>query len=151
VLVAGIAPNHHTAQCIEAAGGLTAHLLRSEQTELALKFAAASGHDQDKLAGLQLLPPPLPVAGPRLADCLAWGAGPVFATLKTGDRNFYWVDLRQGESVTAGQPLRQRQLLAAADPPTRLLLKADRERDIQLQQPWRQAWRAELPADGRIR
>src|SRR5436190_7969901 len=52
VLLAGIAPNHFTAELVQASRAFAAHLLRPDQIDLAWNFANGSGKNRDKLAGL---------------------------------------------------------------------------------------------------
>src|SRR5262245_24142815 len=52
LIVAGIAPNHFTAELIEASGAFAAHLLVEDQCDLAFAFAIGSGRDREKLIGL---------------------------------------------------------------------------------------------------
>lgn len=143
VLMAGIAPNHHTAARIDESGQLAAHLLRPDQIQFALRLATASGYDVDKLAGVKLQPAGEGLA-PVLADCLAWVAGPVFARLDAGDRVFYWIEVQAAQHQD-GQPLRQSQLIAAADDRQKQIVRDDRDRDIKLHRPLHQQWRQNLP------
>src|SRR5688572_25683702 len=53
VLMAGIAPNHFTAELIAESGAFCAHLIAPEQFAVTFDFAAGSGRDKDKLAGLE--------------------------------------------------------------------------------------------------
>src|SRR5829696_10406770 len=51
ILLAGIGPNHFTAELVQSNNAFAAHLLRLDQIELAWNFASGSGRDRDKLAG----------------------------------------------------------------------------------------------------
>lgn len=146
VLLAGIAPNHRTAERIDETQLLAAHLLKPDQAAVGLRLAGSSLRDNpDKLQGLAFREASAALAAPVLKDCLAWVAGRVFARLAAGDRIFYWVEILKAERLHQDPPLRQSQLLAAADEPTREALREDRKRDIQLQRPWGEAWRRALP------
>ena len=52
VVLAGIAPNHYTADLLDASGSFAAHLLTPQQASLAVDFALGSGRERDKLASL---------------------------------------------------------------------------------------------------
>lgn len=145
LLLAGLAPNHHTTQMIDSHGHLAAHLLRQDQTALGLQLASTSGHQVKKLAGVQLQPACTDWPAPVLADCLGWLAGPVVARLDAGDRIFFWIEIVAAKAPDEESPLRQSKLLAAADPSTRQRLQLDRESDIALHRPVHQHWRAHLP------
>ncbi len=55
VMVAGIAPNHFTAELIDASQCFALHLLNFDQTTMALDFAIGSGRTRDKLINYDLL------------------------------------------------------------------------------------------------
>src|SRR3954468_3901594 len=84
VLIAGIGPNHFTAELVQASRAFAAHLLRPDQTELAWNFANGSGRDRDKLASLEI--ENHETASPILTNCLAWFDCRVFAHYNAGDR-----------------------------------------------------------------
>ncbi len=146
VLMAGIAPNHFTAELIDASGAFAAHLLRANQIDLAWKFANGSGRTRDKFAGL----PANDSAGPPvLADCLAWFDCRVFARHDAGDRLFYWADVVAGQVVkmagtenAAPIPLREHAFLRGLSDEQRRQLAADREADVAVQRPLLERWRA---------
>jgi flavin reductase (DIM6/NTAB) family NADH-FMN oxidoreductase RutF len=146
VLMAGIAPNHFTAELIDASGAFAAHLLRADQIELAWNFAKDSGRTRDKLADL----PTNDSAGPPvLADCLAWFDCRVFARHAAGDRLFYWADviavwsakLAGTENATA-IPLREHALIRGLSDEQRRRLAEDRAADVAVQRPLLERWRA---------
>jgi flavin reductase (DIM6/NTAB) family NADH-FMN oxidoreductase RutF len=145
VLMAGIAPNHFTAELIDASRAFAAHLLRPDQVELAWNFSKDSGRNRDKLAGL-------PVSGstgpPVLADCLAWLDCRVFARYDAGDRLFYWADVvAAGPAKSAGTksatdlPLRERAFIRGLNDEQRRRLAQDRAADILAQRPLLDPWR----------
>ncbi|MCH5374424.1 MAG: flavin reductase family protein, partial [Planctomycetes bacterium] len=72
VLLAGIAPNHYTAELIDESRSLAAHLVSADQAALALSFAIGSGRDRDKLAGLEFRS--AASGSPILAAAHLWGA-----------------------------------------------------------------------------
>jgi len=142
MLVAAIAANHYTAQLIDAGGGFSAHLLRPDQTELALRFALTSGREVDKLQGLATRPGATNC--PILAEAAAWLDCRVVHRHDTGDRIYYWADVIDGEDLSDGPRLRQRHLLAAADDHQKVALRKNLLDDAQLQRPLRRQWRETL-------
>jgi flavin reductase (DIM6/NTAB) family NADH-FMN oxidoreductase RutF len=142
VVLAGIAPNHYTAELIERSRTFVAHLLRADQVRLAWEFAKDSGRERDKLAGLRFA---TGVTGaPILANCLAWLECRVFARYDTGDRRFYWADVEAGSILAQGPPLREQAFIGGLSPAERVLLAARREADAVVQRPLADAWRASL-------
>jgi flavin reductase (DIM6/NTAB) family NADH-FMN oxidoreductase RutF len=149
VLLAGIAPNHFTAELIRASGSFAAHLLLPEQFEIAWSFAAESGRNRDKLAGLAT--GVVETGSPVLSDCLAWFDCRVFASYDCGDRLMLWGDVVAAGQPGEGNPLREQAFIGRLNDQQRQRLKADREGDIALQRPPREAWRANPPrADEKI-
>jgi flavin reductase (DIM6/NTAB) family NADH-FMN oxidoreductase RutF len=156
VLLAGIGPNHFTAELVQTSKAFAAHLLRIDQIELAWNFASGSGRDRDKLAGLAL--EKSESGSPILADCLAWLDCRVFARYDAGDRLFFWGDIVAGTLrvplAGAGTPTR----FAGAPVPTtealreheffrhlthqqRQTLIADRQSDVALNRRLHEQWR----------
>jgi flavin reductase (DIM6/NTAB) family NADH-FMN oxidoreductase RutF len=144
VMLAGIAPNHYTAELIDASGALGLHLISKKQLPTAFNFALGSGRERDKLAGLETFT--AATGAPLLADCVAWFDCRVFARLATGDRTFYFADVLAGGKQSEESPLHEHELFAAASPEQKAQLIANRDADIALQHPWHVAWREKLPA-----
>lgn len=143
VVFAGIAPNHFTAELIDSSGAFGLHLITGDQVHHAWNFGIGSGRDRDKFAGVETLAGP--TGSPILRDCLAWLDCRVFAVERTGDRNFYWADVADGETVASGSPLTESQLIASATAEQKQLLRSGRDADIVIQRPLQQAWRSNLP------
>jgi flavin reductase (DIM6/NTAB) family NADH-FMN oxidoreductase RutF len=139
LVVAGLAPNHFTAELVEASGTFGLHLLRSDQAAVALDFASGSGRDRDKLAGRSLRTSATGI--PLLADCLAWLACRVIARHDTGDRLYLWADVIAGERVGPGEPLREHALIASATEEQKQLLAKNRRDDAQFLKPLHDRWR----------
>lgn len=140
VVVAGLAPNHFTAELAKTSGSFGLHLLRPDQTALALNFAIGSGRDRDKFAGLAMQVGE--TGAPLLADCLAWLECRVFSRYDTGDRHYFWADVVAGNSVSSGQPLREQALLATATEEQRKLLGQNRREDAESLRPLHNRWRS---------
>ena len=144
----GLAPNHFTAELVDASGAFALHLLTSGQTDLAWNFANGSGRDRDKFSGLATR---AGVTGSPLIDpCLAWLECKVFARLPTGDRTYYWADVVAGDVgsqdvADRGGPLTERKFIQQSPDDHRGQLKASRDRDISVQRPLIEDWRRELP------
>jgi flavin reductase (DIM6/NTAB) family NADH-FMN oxidoreductase RutF len=142
-MLLGIAPNHFTASLIDHSGEVGLHLLRREQTELALHFAHGSGRNRDKLAGLPLLN--ASAAPPLLANCLAWFHVRVFARYHAGDRIFYWADVVAAAQLGNSPPLREQELLQSLTAEQRQILLDGRQSDLEQHRPWHHAWRIANP------
>jgi flavin reductase (DIM6/NTAB) family NADH-FMN oxidoreductase RutF len=144
VVLVGIAPNHHTADLIDASESFALHLISADHVELAWNFAFGSGRDRDKLADLDFHAGG--TGSPILHDCLAWLECRVFARLAAGDRNFYWADVIDAAQHSRDKPLTERELFALASEAQRRQLGDERRRDIVIQAPLHRQWRESLPA-----
>jgi flavin reductase (DIM6/NTAB) family NADH-FMN oxidoreductase RutF len=142
VVLAGIAPTHHTAQLIEQSHAFIAHLLRPDQTRLAWNFARDSGRDRDKLIGLPFAP--AASGAPVLQDCLAWLECRVFARYDAGDRLFYWADVTSASQLSAGMPLREKDFLTRLAPEEKQTIIAGRDADVALLRQMQHDWRSAL-------
>ncbi len=146
VILAGLAPNHFTAELVEEGEAFVAHLLAEYQAELAWNFAKDSGRQRDKLEGLAITESS---AGcPILPDCLAWFDCRVFARYDAGDRLFYWADVLAAEKRDTGSPLREQAFIRSLSDDQRKLLAAQREADGQVQRPLGDKWRAKCRKTG---
>lgn len=145
VMLAGIAPNHHTRELIDRSGALALHLVTAQQVEVAFQFALGSGRDRDKLAGVDVCESEL--GNPIVQQSLAWFDCKVFARQETGDRIFYWADVVESGQFGVGEPLREHEMLSLASDEQKSRLKADRDSDVVLQRPWHLAWRENLSDD----
>ena len=141
VLIAGIAPNHFTADLIDESLMFAAHLLREDQAVVAYNFANGSGRGRDKLVGLELATEQPPI----LADCLAWCDCRVFARHETGDRVFYWADVALARQISHGPSLRDKALFSQLTPDQARQLAGDRDADIARLRPLHEQWRKRLP------
>jgi flavin reductase (DIM6/NTAB) family NADH-FMN oxidoreductase RutF len=141
ILLAGIGPNHFTAELVQASRAFAAHLLRPDQIELAWNFAHGSGRERDKLAD-----PEVDIHGtnsPILTDCLAWFDCRVFADYNAGDRLFFWADVCKARA-SLEQPalcLREHQFIQSLTVDQRQQLLADRNADILKNRPLQDSWR----------
>lgn len=145
MLLAGLAPNHFTAELAKANRAFAAHLLRPEQAELAFRMAASSGRSEDKLAGIDLRPGE--TGSPLLADCAAWFDCRIFAQYDAGDRLFFWADIVAAERISSGPVLREHALFDSLSGEQKTRLKRDLQADLELQRPMHEAWRG-LAGDG---
>ncbi len=142
VLLAGIAPNHFTAELVQQSGRFVAHLLQPAQTALAWNFADGSGRDRDKLAGLATKNSQ--GSGPQLTDCLAWFDCRVFSRYDAGDRLFFWADVVAAGEPDQGVPLREKEFIRSLTDEQRKSLLASRSADVAWQQAEHEAWRRRL-------
>lgn len=145
VVLVGIAPNHFTADLIDATGTLALHLLTADQIGHAWNFAIGSGRDRDKFDGVATMT--AATGTPILSDCLAWLDCRVFARLDGGDRVYYWADVIEGKTVGRGPALTESQLIASATEEQKQLLLADLDSDVQLHRPLARRWREALPSN----
>lgn len=146
VILAGLAPNHFTAELVEEGQAFVAHLLTESQAELAWNFARDSGRQRDKLAGQATTQSS---AGcPILPDCLAWFDCRVFARYDAGDRLFYWADVVAAEKRGTGSPLREHAFISSLTDDQRKLLATQREADVQIQRPLADQWRTKCGKNG---
>jgi flavin reductase (DIM6/NTAB) family NADH-FMN oxidoreductase RutF len=139
MLLAGLAPNHHTAELVRGGKAFAAHLLRPDQAELAFQMAANSGRNRDKLAGLTLQ------AGetgcPLLVDCAARFECRVMGEYDAGDRWFFWADIVAGERKADGPVLRERAFIGQLSDEQKRRLGQDLRGDLLIQRPLHERWR----------
>ena len=146
VIMAGLAPNHFTAELVEEGQAFAAHLLAESQAGLAWNFAKDSGRERDKLAGLSTAES---ASGCQiLKDCLAWFDCRVFARYDAGDRLFYWADVVAAEKPGSGSPLREQAFVRSLTDDQRKALAAQREADVQIQHSLADQWRAKCGKAG---
>jgi len=152
VLLAGLGPNHFTAELVLSSNAFAAHLLRPDQIELAWNFADGSGRDRDKFASL--VARTSDTASPVLSDCLAWFDCRVIRHYSAGDRLFFWADIagcsgpEQPDAANTPEhtkPLREHEFFAQLTPDQRQKLLADRNFDIALNRPSHEKWRTQTP------
>ena len=105
-MVVGVARHHHTWGLIEASGRLALQLLAADDLEAVWRFGLASGHETDKLAGLE--PQRTPDGNPLYPDAMSWLDCRVEASQDSGDRSIYLT------AVTGGAVLRQGPVLGVA-------------------------------------
>ena len=142
ILLAGISPNHFTAELVQASKAFAAHLLRPDQIDLAWNFARDSGRGRDKFAGLGVEnhePGP-----PVLSDCLASFDCRAFARYDAGDRLFFWADVIRTPRVPSSPVpcLREHEFFKSLTPNQRQTLIANRDADATASRPLHDQWRA---------
>jgi flavin reductase (DIM6/NTAB) family NADH-FMN oxidoreductase RutF len=151
VLLAALGANHFTTELVENSKAFAAHLLRTDQIDLAWNLARDSGRSRDKLAGL--------IVQQRasgclvLADCLAWFECRVFARYQAGDRVFYWADVIDGSGPDPGcpktaflrQPLREHEFFQKLTEQQRQVLIEARKADAAANRPLNDIWRSKNP------
>lgn len=138
MVLLGIAPNHFTGDLIRQSGRFGLHLLRPEQTDLALNFAIGSGRDRDKFQELETAEGPL--GTPRLLEALAWMEGRVVHCLDGGDRLYIWGEVEFAQQVGQERPLTEQRLIAAATAEQKQKLRENREHDCEVHRPLFQQW-----------
>jgi flavin reductase (DIM6/NTAB) family NADH-FMN oxidoreductase RutF len=131
-MVVGIAKQHHTWGVIEASRALTLHLLDEASIDLVWRFGLHSGHDMDKFAAIE---------GTQIPGALAWLECRVEATLDTGDRTLYLVDVTAGKRLKATAPLTMRRVLELASAEQLSELRAGLARDAAIDEQAIRVWR----------
>lgn len=147
VMVIGIAPNHFTAELIDASHCFALHLLNYDQTPMALDFAIGSGRTRDKLINYDLLVGS--TGTPILRECLAWFDCRVIDRHGTGDRIYYWAEVLDGGKTFAARasenhPLREQELFQAATSEQKQALRRNLVADMEIQSALVDKWRAQL-------
>ena len=111
-MLLGVAKQHHTWSLIEASGAFALHLLGEEQLDLVWRFGLETGHEVDKLAGLNWQPG---ITGsPLLENAIGYLDCRVETKLDTGDRTIYLAEVVQGQVGHFGPPLTQKRLVQLA-------------------------------------
>ncbi|MGC6450281.1 MAG: flavin reductase family protein [Pirellulaceae bacterium] len=144
VLLAGLAPNHHTTRLVQESGILAAHLLTQDQQELAWNFARDSGRTRDKLAACELAESDSGI--PILQACHSILVGSVFAKVETGDRVYFWADIIEAQCHSNSSPLCEQEFIRWCDDSKKLILKKDKQGDVALQREGQNEFRQSLPS-----
>lgn len=139
LMLAGLAPNHFTTELVREAGRFMLHLVRADQAQLALSFAIGSSRERDKFA--ELATEQTQYGMPRLVDCLAWLECELVDQYDGGDRIYFWGSVVASGRASDGQPLRESQLIAAANADQLAALKANRMADIEVQRAILAEWK----------
>lgn len=142
-LLISLGSDHHTTELVDHSGQFVAHLLEPQQAEVGWNFAADSGRDRDKWAGMAAAR--TPSGALRLATCCAWLECRVYARLATGDRVYYWSDIVDGETCSDQPPLRLHEFMNQLSPEQRATLGHLQRDDVRRQHPRWEAWRREIP------
>lgn len=143
VLLAGLAPNHHTTRLVQESGILAAHLLTQDQQELAWNFARDSGRTRDKLAACALAESDSGI--PILQACHSILVGSVFAKVETGDRVYFWADIIEAQCHSNSSPLCEQEFFRWCDDSRKIILKEDKHSDVALQREGQNEFRESLP------
>jgi flavin reductase (DIM6/NTAB) family NADH-FMN oxidoreductase RutF len=146
-MIVGIAQHHHTWQMIEASGAFALHLLAESQLDWVWRFGLQSGHDVDKLAGLEvragLSGAPILTAAPGWLDCR------VEARLDTGDRTVYLAEVLDAEAPGGAALLTLSRLRQVIPDGMRQELLEQLRRDAAIDAQAIAAWRSSpLPREG---
>ena len=144
VLLAGLAPNHHTTRLVQESGILAAHLLTQDQQELAWNFARDSGRTRDKLAACALAESDSGI--PILQACHSILVGSVFAKVETGDRVYFWADIIEAQCHSNSPPLCEQEFFRWCDDSRKIILKEDKHSDVALQREGQNEFRESLPS-----
>jgi|SRR5262245_26654184 len=142
VLLAGLGPNHFTTELVQSSKAFAAHLLRTQQTDLAWDFARDSGRNRDKFANLGV--ETHETGSPILTNCLAWFDCRVFARYDAGDRFFFWADVMASAPVPREEPalaLCEHEFFHSLTKDQLQHLAAARDADAAYLRPFHEKWR----------
>ncbi len=122
-----LSPCNFTCGLVEASGRLVLHLLAAGQLDLLARLGLTTGHERDKLAGLELdaSPSGLPV----LPGTCGWAEMVVVNRMDGGDRIVLLADAVAQHVTPANVPMRRVDAFAALDPATREAFTDKRVRD----------------------
>jgi flavin reductase (DIM6/NTAB) family NADH-FMN oxidoreductase RutF len=129
-ILLGVARQHHTWTLIEASGAFALHLIAPEQLDWVWRFGLRSGHDEDKLAGLEAQVREGASGVPILIEAPGWLDCRVEARLDTGDRTVYLAEVLRAESPGARPFLTVSQLRQLIPDERRTELEKLMRRDI---------------------
>ena len=143
VVLAGLAPNHHTPQLVRNSGSFAVHLLDVDQCDVAWNFCRDSGRDRDKLAEVALANHTSAI--PVLAKCHSYMLGHVFACIETGERTYFWADIQRAEKYSVSPPLCEQRFLQWCDDDQKSVLRSDKQGDVELQRELETRFRQRIP------
>ena len=138
-MVVGVAKHHHTWGLIEGGGRLALHLIADDDLDAVWRFGLASGHETDKLAGLERSA--TPDGNPLYTPARAWLDCRVETQMDTGDRSVYLCAVTGGDVLGSGPVLGVGALLRDAPPERRAeldrLYATDQATDAAAIRAWR--------------
>jgi flavin reductase (DIM6/NTAB) family NADH-FMN oxidoreductase RutF len=147
LVMAGLAPNHHTTKLALASRAFGLHLVGAQHLEIIWKFCLHSGDVYDKFAGVSYRVGD--TGSPLLTDCLAAVDCRVVDLWDVGDRLFFVAEpVGAQQPDIGGAPLSESDLLATASPEQRAALIERMSQDVVIQRPLRKAWRDGIEAGG---
>lgn len=126
-VLVGLAKHHHTWGLVEESGAFALHLLGEERLDWVWRFGLTSGHDRDKLAGLEWSEGR--TGSPLLVGALGWLECQVEAKLDTGDRTVYLAEVVASQLPGPEAPLTTRRMLELAPAEKRRILQEQVARD----------------------
>lgn len=143
VILAGLAPNHHTTALVRNSGRLAVHLLDPDQCDVAWNFCRDSGSARDKLENVELEGGVADT--PVLTKCHSYLLGQVFACVETGERTYFWADVVQAKQHSRLAPLAEQQFIDWCDEEKKAVLRLDKSEDIGVQREFEAEFRQSIP------
>jgi flavin reductase (DIM6/NTAB) family NADH-FMN oxidoreductase RutF len=140
-MVLGVAKHHHTWSLIERSGRFALHLIHPRRLDLIWRFGLESGHDRDKLAGLES--GRTPGGSPLIVDSPGWLDCRVETSMDTGDRTVYLAAVEASDARSGSTPLTVRRLFAEAPEKRRRQLDSLYARDGHIDAEAIRRWRAQ--------
>ncbi len=102
MVAVAIAPERFTYELIDKSEKFSVCLLREDQIDLARKFGATSGREEDKFEGV---PYRLVDGVPVLEDCLSWVTCSLAGKIRSGDHYLLVGKVEKAEVVNPGPAL----------------------------------------------
>lgn len=128
-VVVALARHHHTTQIIEQGRVAAFHLLSEEELSWVARFGMATGHELDKLAGVETREGE--TGCPILAKAKAWVEGKVIGKHDIGDRVLFTIHIVAGSVSAAFRPLTETRLREMSSEEERRRLDWLYERDCE--------------------
>jgi flavin reductase (DIM6/NTAB) family NADH-FMN oxidoreductase RutF len=138
LLLVSLGADHFTRELVSASGTFAAHLLRTDQGELAWNFSRDTGRERDKFASLSVRTGS--TGSPLLSDCLACLETRVVATYEAGDRFFFWGEVVACQQALDAVPLTDQGWFPTLADEQRKQLFAHRQADIGTHRERHEAW-----------
>lgn len=156
----GLAPNHYTATVLARSGCCVIHLLRPDQTPLALEFARPSSRTRDKFQQQDWdwtgIPPAGVSSGGKSADDSSGDRGPLLESVHSafacrtitsfnaGDRIYFLADIVSAPGIGDGPIMRESDFFGACTPEDISELVSGLQADIGIQRLLLAEWKKNL-------
>ncbi|EXJ13601.1 flavin reductase family protein [Imhoffiella purpurea] len=140
-----IARHHHTWRLIQSSHRCALHLMAATDLEAVWRFGLPTGHEVDKLAGLD--PAATPDGNPLYGDAVAWMDGRLEFAADIGDRSLFLLQIVGGSVLHEAPVLNLDRLMRDAPPERRRELDRLYARDQRIDAAAIRSWRDSAQAD----